>query len=110
MPKVDFSINVEVRLQLQYNSDIGKSLHKGCDYRLSTSSNTDVDKYYAEDDLPNAEGTDAVVKVLASGLAAAIHAGHQRGYKNDAVCLREVIKLLEDQFILHAKLEKGKMP
>lgn len=109
MPKVEFFIDVQVRLHLKYDSDIGKSTHIGCDYTMNTSKNTDLNAYLDEEGLPNKQGTDAVVKTLTSGLAAAIHAGHQKGFKNDAECLREVIDMLEQQFIIPADITKGRM-
>lgn len=109
MPKVQFYTEVKVRLYLEYNSDINKSKHIGCEYIFNASKNTDINKYLDEDGLPNAEGTDVVVKTLVSGLAAAIHAGHQRGFKDSAVCMREAISLLEQQFITPAEISKGKM-
>lgn len=109
MAKTEYFFQVEVKLQLQYDSDIQKSQHLGCSYRLGASQNTDIGHYHDEEGLPNKDGTDVVVKTLVSGLAAAIHAGHQKGYKDSAVALREIIKMLEDQFVIPTNIDKGKM-
>ncbi len=84
------------------------SRHIATDIRLEISNNLDH-HIYLKKGLPTKEGATLLTKALVSGLSANIHACHQKGYKDSAEHLREVIKQLEEEFITVADIQEGKM-
>lgn len=106
----EFSFTVEAKLVLENTPPEQTSKHVRTDYRLELSKNLDYTKYFMPHKyILTKEGSKVVTDVLTSALAAHIHFAHQRGHKDSAQHLREVIKKLEDQFVLVANVSEGKM-
>lgn len=74
---------------------------------LTIGDNLDSSKYLDNSGLPTAAGSQALMEVLTLGLINNIKNAHERGFKNDAQHLREIVKILEDGFIAHAETGDG---
>jgi hypothetical protein len=103
-----FSFDAIVRLTLNHEKGSTTSTHIATDLRLEPGRGLDL-KQYLDHGRATKEGSRVLTKVLVSGLAANIHAAHQKGYKDSAEHMREIIAELERQFIEPAKVIDGFM-
>lgn len=87
----------------QYNLFIDDVENKkaGSDIHIDKSMYLDGEGY------PTAAGCQMITEVLVTAISGNIHAAHQQGFKDSAQHFREIIKNLEDQFILNVDIEKS---
>jgi hypothetical protein len=95
---MQYGFTVVTVLTLESTESNQRSKHVSTEFRLDCSKNLDKQQY-VNNDIPTKNGVKAITKVLVQGLVANIHSAHQKGLKNDAEHLREVIADLEQGFI-----------
>ena len=104
---MEFSFKAEVVLRLKNQKGESKSKHDGCDFNITPSDNLDPSFYLDRDGLPTKDGSKVFTTVLISGLAGNIHLAHEKGWKDSAVHLREIISELERHFVEVPTIKKG---
>jgi hypothetical protein len=96
---MEFSIQASAKITAEHAPGAASSKHKCTDLYLEVSDNLDRSKYLDAEGLPTAEGSKADTQCLIQGLAANIHAAHQKGFRDSAEHFRYVLSELERAFI-----------
>ena len=104
---MQYIFKASVALHLESMPNNGPSKVKATDILLTVPENLPV-YGYLEDGLPNERGCKAITSVLVAGLVANIHTCHQKGFKDSAEHLREIIKQLEEGFVTVGNVTEGK--
>jgi hypothetical protein len=109
MNTTNFSFTVIAKLDLSHTNGDKTSKHEGLSFLLEPSENLFAPQYIDKEGLPTKEGSEVIMKVLVSALAANIHTSHQSVFKDKEEHLKEVIKRLEEQVALEAIAKKSMM-
>lgn len=107
MPTLKTKVTSE--MIFDYDPVAEKTSNLRSQYLLEVSNNIQHDRYLDEKGLPNALGCKVVTETLVNALASNIHNAHQKGWKDSAEHLREIIKKLEDRFIDQVEIFEGTM-
>ena len=100
---MEFSFKAEVLLTLDYQKGANTSRHVSTEFNLECLGAIDKNAYI-KDGVPNKEGSKVLTNVLVQGLIGNIHQSHEKGYKDSAQHLREIISELEKGFAMVAKV------
>lgn len=108
MAKVKFEYTVAARLQMECDTEKGKSRLMACDTQIFAHESIEKD-WLNDEGLPNKEGMRAQTMGFVQGIVSNIHASHQLGYIDSAEHLRYVISEIERGFAkANIEVRKGK--
>jgi hypothetical protein len=106
-----FHFTVTSQLVLEHDGRSKHSTHVETNIDLELSRNLIKDTYVKPDGVEwTAEGCKVITRTLCSALASNIHYAHQRGLKDSAEHMREIIDDLGEMFArADAKISQGKL-
>lgn len=95
---MQYEFETKVVLLCERNEGEEKSRLLGVQMNLDTSNNLDVSQYLDHEGLPNKDGSKVMTQCLVHALIGNIHQSHQKGFRDSAEHLREIIETLEKGF------------
>lgn len=104
-----YSIKTEVEVVADYNNGDKSSTHVATNFTLIVSKNLKASQYINEDGMPTQDGSKAISETLIQGLIGNIHLGHEKGWRDSAEHLRDIIQKLEIGFAEVGVISKGEM-